>query len=111
MGKIFLICTIKPNIEFVRRKFNPIDLFCHIDARVFAILCEKKWVFFFLFFLNVFSYQGERFLQNFWCQQAKNRARRAKMDPKIDTFGQFDTRDLAILGVKKIVFWTFSKFF
>ena len=32
------------------------------------------------------------------------------MDPKIGTFGHIDTRDLAILGVKKIVFWTFSKF-
>ena len=48
------------------------------------------------------------------------------MDPKIDTFGQVDTRDLAIrrrlveflvfhsafiLGVKKVVFLTFSKLF
>ena len=39
------------------------------------------------------------------------RGRRSKIDSKIDTFGQFDTRDLAILGVQKIVFWTFSKFF
>ena len=38
-------------------------------------------------------------------------ARKSKMDPKIDTFGHIDTRDLAILGVKKIVSWTFSKFF
>ena len=50
-------------------------------------------------------------MQNFWDQQAKNRARRAKMDPKIDTFGQVDIRDLAILGVEKTVFWTFSKLF
>ena len=54
-----------------------------------------------IFFLNVFSYQGESFLKNFWCQRGKNRARRSKMDPKIDTFGQVDTRDLAILGVEK----------
>ena len=33
------------------------------------------------------------------------------MDPKIDTFGQVDIRDLAILGVKKVDFWTFSKLF
>ena len=33
------------------------------------------------------------------------------MDPKIDTFGQVDIRDLAILGVEKTVFWTFSKLF
>ena len=33
------------------------------------------------------------------------------MDPKIDTFGQVDIRDLAILGVEKVVFWTFSKLF
>ena len=52
-----------------------------------------------------------RFLQNFWYQKCKNRARRAKMDPKIDTFGQVDIHDLAILGVKKVIFWTFSKLF
>ena len=33
------------------------------------------------------------------------------MDPKIDTFGQVGTRVLAILGVEKVVFWTFSKLF
>ena len=33
------------------------------------------------------------------------------MDPKIDTFGQVDIHDLAILGVEKTVFWTFSKLF
>ena len=33
------------------------------------------------------------------------------MDPKIDTFCQIDICDLAILGVEKVVFWTFSKFF
>ena len=47
----------------------------------------------------------------FQYQKGKNRARRPKMDPKIDTFYQVDIRDLAILEVKKIVFWTFSKFF
>ena len=47
----------------------------------------------------------------FQYQPAKNRARREKMDQKIDTFGQFDTRDLAILRVEKIDFCTFSKFF
>ena len=44
-------------------------------------------------------------------QQAKNRARRSKMDPKIDTFGQVDIRDLAIFLVEKVVFSTFSKLF
>ena len=34
----------------------------------------------------------------FQYQQAKNRAREPKMDPKIDTFDQVDIRDLAILG-------------
>ena len=52
---------------------------------------------------------------DFFCQkkyqQAKNRARRSKMDPKIDTFCQVDIRDLAILGVEKVVFSTFSKLF
>ena len=33
------------------------------------------------------------------------------MDPKIDTFCQIDISDLAILGVKKVDFWTFSKLF
>ena len=33
------------------------------------------------------------------------------MDPKIDTFGHIDTRVLAILGFKKVDFWTFSKLF
>ena len=64
-----------------------------------------------IFFLNVFSYQGESFLKNFWCQRGKNRARRSKMDPKIDTFGQVDIRVLAILGVEKVDFWTFPKLF
>ena len=39
-----------------------------------------------------------------------NRARRAKIDPKIDTFCRIEIRDLAILGVEKVVFWPFSKF-
>ena len=70
--------------------------------------------------------RGNDFNFFFQCQRAKNRARTAKMDPKIDIFGQFDTRDLAIrrrlveflvfhsafiLGVKKVDFWTFSKLF
>ena len=38
MGKIFLICTIKPKIEFVHQKLNQIDLFYQIDTRVLAIL-------------------------------------------------------------------------
>ena len=33
------------------------------------------------------------------------------MNPKIETFGQVDTRVLAILEVKKVDFWTFSKLF
>ena len=33
------------------------------------------------------------------------------MDPKNDTFGQVDTRDLAILGVEKVAFWTLTKLF
>ena len=37
--------------------------------------------------------------------------RSSKIDPKIDTFDQFYNRDLAILGVKKVDFSTFSKLF
>ena len=50
---------------------------------------------------------------DFCCQyqQGNLRARRSKMDPKIDTFGHIDTRVLAILVVKKVDFWTFSKLF
>ena len=55
--------------------------------------------------------RGNDLIIFFQCQRSKNRARTAKMDPKIDTFGQVDIRVLAILGVKKIVFWTFSKLF
>ena len=43
-------------------------------------------------------------------QQAK-RARRSTMDPKMDAFCQIDISDLSILGLEKVVFWTFSKFF
>ena len=45
----------------------------------------------------------------FWCQKVNFRARRSKMDPKIDTFGHIDTRVLAILGVKKNRFLDFVK--
>ena len=45
------------------------------------------------------------------CKRGNFSARRAKMDLKIDTFRQIDIRDLAIFGVKKVVFWTFSKLF
>ena len=48
---------------------------------------------------------------HFQYQQAKNRARRSTMDQKTDNFCQIDIRDLAILGVEKVVLWIFSKFF
>ena len=63
-----------------------------------------------VYFLDVFSHWGEQFLQIFRYQQGKNRARRPKMDPKIDTFGQVDIR-VFILGIENIVFWTFSNLF
>ena len=44
-------------------------------------------------------------------QQAKNRARRAKMDQKIDTFGHIHTRVLAILWIEQVVIRAFSKLF
>ena len=53
----------------------------------------------------------EHFFNLFWCQQCNFRTRRSKKDPKIGTFGHFDTCVLAILGFKKVDFWTFSKFF
>ena len=50
----------------------------------------------------------ERFYKN-WCQHGIFRASRGKIDPKIVIFCQVDTRDLEILVVQKIVFWTFPK--
>ena len=70
----------------------------------------ENFVFFFLFLFNVYSYYGER-LFFFQYKRANKRARKSKIDPKIDTFWQVGIRDLAILGVEKIVFWTFSKLF
>ena len=64
-----------------------------------------------IFFEMSLANEGNDFNFFFQCQRPKNRARRPKMDPKIDTFDQVDMRVLAILGVKKVVFWTFSKLF
>ena len=77
---------------------------------LFIFFWENIRGFFLFLLLNVFSYQGTD-LFFFHYQQAKNRTHKSKIDPKIDTFCQVDIRDLAILGVEKDVFWTFSKFF
>ena len=62
--------------------------------------------------LNVFSYTGKRFFLICWCQREKIIAFRYKIEPKIDTFGQGDTRVFANVWVeKKTVSWTFSKLF
>ena len=55
--------------------------------------------------------KGNDLKKNIQCQQGNITARRSKMDPKIDTFCQIDTRVSAILWVEKVVFWTFSKLF
>ena len=47
----------------------------------------------------------------FSTKTAKYSARRAKIEPKIDTFCSIGIRDLAILQVEKVVFWTLSKVF
>ena len=60
---------------------------------------------------NVFSYYGEHFFIFFLWQQDNFMARRLKMDIKLDTFGHIDTRVLAILGFKKVDFWTLPKCF
>ena len=52
-----------------------------------------------------------RFFNFFGCKQGNNSARRQKMDPNIDTFVQAVIRVLAILGVEKVVLYTFSKLF
>ena len=54
---------------------------------------------------------GNDFSFFFQYNQAKNRARRSKIDSKIETFCLIDIRDLDIFEVKKVVFWTFSEFF
>ena len=61
----------------------------------------KKIELFFFIFFKCLQLSGGTILNFFQYQQAKNRARRANMDPKIDTFCQVDTRDLSILGSKK----------
>ena len=55
--------------------------------------------------------RGNDFCKKKKHKKGKNRARRTKMDPKIDTFGQIDIRVLAILGVEKVDFSTFPKLF
>ena len=61
---------------------------------------------------NVLSYYGEHFFIFFILWQQDNfMARRLKMDIKLDTFGHIDTRVLAILGFKKVDFWTLPKCF
>ena len=64
-----------------------------------------------IFFFNVFNYQREQFNFFFQYKTAKYSARRAKIEPKIDTFCSIGIRDLAILQVEKVVFWTLSKVF
>ena len=62
-----------------------------------------------IFFLYL-AIRGNDFNFFFQYQQAKNIARKSKIDSKIDTFSQIDIRDFATLGVEKVFFWTFSKF-
>ena len=63
----------------------------------------KTFVIFFSFFLYVLSYQEERLLKKHKYEHAKNKARRGKIDQKIDTFSHFDNRVLAIFGSKKSI--------
>ena len=53
---------------------------------------------FFLFFLMSLAIRGTVYFF-FLYQEAKNRARRSKMNPKMTLLCQIDIRDLAILGV------------
>ena len=63
-----------------------------------------------LFFFSSLAMRGNDFYFFFQYQQGNIRARRSKMDAKIDTFGQFDTRDLAILRAKKSISGLFEVF-
>ena len=82
-----------------------------VGGRIYLYFFKKNFVIFFVhFFFMCLAIRGNDYFF-FQYQQAKNRIRTAKIDQKIDTFCQVDTRDLAILWVKKIVFWTFSKLF
>ena len=49
----------------------------------------------------MFSYTGKRFFLICWCQREKIIAFRYKIEPKIDTFGQGDTRVFANVWVEK----------
>ena len=70
----------------------------------------KTWYLFFSFFLMCITIWGNEF--NFFLhKRVINSARRVKIDPKVGTFCRIGIRDLAILGVKKVVFWRFSKLF
>ena len=64
----------------------------------------------FFFLINVFSYEWKRLKIKNQYQQDKNRARRAKVEQKINTFGQFDTRDLVILLVRNRILDFFEVF-
>ena len=57
----------------------------------------------FSFFFMCLAIRGNGLIFFFEFQQAKNKIRIAKMDPKIDTFGHIDTHVLAILVVKKSI--------
>ena len=54
-----------------------------------------KWSFDFVFEMSLAI---EDMISIFYYQHDNIRDRRSKMDPKIDTLGQFDTRDFVILG-------------
>ena len=55
--------------------------------------------------IEFFDVMRKLFLfEHFWCNIW---AFSSKIHPKIDTFAKIGTRDLTILGAKKVVFWTF----
>ena len=96
-------------------------IFGQIDIRVLAILRvqkvvsnffgEKTQYFFSFIFLNVFRYQGTWFLFFSGPNKAILELKNQKWVQKLTIFDQIDIHVLAILGVQKVVFWTFSKLF
>ena len=70
---------------------------------------EKPRVLFVFFFQMSLAIRGTIFF--FLYQQAKNGAPLSKIDPKINTYFCIDISVLSISGIKKVVCWTFWKFF
>ena len=76
----------------------------------FSYFSWKKHKVFGLFFYKSLVIRGNDFYF-FKYLKSKHSACRTAIVPKIDTLAILTSEICAILGVDKVVFWTFSKFF